>query len=162
MVSRTYDLYLAVPDSGTLLLAQGDKEAARALIEETIDRWLDGAELDQTLAAFLVQTGTVNSLHARYPDTEGSSQSSAAYPQPVFSAGGGTMNEGDTSTLYLYMDFAEASQAERVESQMTRHDLYGYNSGGQYPITEIRREDKVVIAQAVVPDIDVEGLLLGN
>ena len=45
---------------------------------------------------------------------------------------------------------------------MTRHDLYGYNSGRDYPITEIRREDKVVIAQAVMPDIDVEEMSLGN
>lgn len=90
-VSRYYDLYLAVPDSGTLLLAQGDE--ARALIEETIDRRLDGAELDQSLAAFLVRTGPVDFLHARYPDTEGLSQGSAAFPQPVFSVGEGTMNE---------------------------------------------------------------------
>ena len=162
VVSKYYDLYLSVPDSSTLLLARGDEAPARVLIEETIDRRLDGAELDQTLTDFLAQTGPIDFLYARHLESESPTQGGDAYPQPGFLAGAGTMNEGDTSTLYLYMEFPEASQAEQVESQMTGQDLYGYNSGGHYPITEIRREGKVVIAQAAVPDIDVEGLLLGN
>ena len=40
--------------------------------------------------------------------------------------------------------------------------LFLYCPEGRYPITEFRRDGKVVIAQAVVPDIDVGGLLVGN
>ena len=143
-----------MPDSGALFLALGDEASARGLIEETIDRRLDGAELEQSLAALLAHTGAIDFLYASYADTEGS--------QLRFSAGAGTMNEGDTSNLYLYVEFAEAYQAEEAESQMTGQNLYGYSSGGQYRITEIAREGTVVVAQAEVPDIDVEGLLLGN
>ena len=162
VVATYYDLYLAVPDSGTLLLARGEEAVARRLIEETIDRRLDGAKLDESLAGLLVHTGTVDFLYARYLETEDSPQEGHAFPQPIFSAGAGTLNEGDTSALYLYIEFAEENQAEQVEFQMAGQDLYGYNSGGRYPITEFRRDGKVVIAQAVVPDIDVDGLLVGN
>ena len=161
-VTRHDDLYLAVPDSGSLFLALGDEASARGLIEETIDRRLDGAELQQSLAALLAHTGPIDFLYASYADTEGSTEGGQAFPQPRFSAGAGTMNEGDTSNLYLYIEFAEANQAEEAESQITGQNLYGYSSEGQYPITEIAREGAVVIAQAEVPDIDVEGLLLGN
>jgi hypothetical protein len=154
-----YDLYLAVPDSDTLLLAQGDGALPRQLLEETIDRRLDGAELDETLARLLMETGPIDFLAARYPETE---EAAPGFPRPRFTAGAGMMNEGDTSTLHLYFEFANAVEAERAESQMTGQDLHGYNSGERYPITGIRRDGETIIAQGVVLDTDVGGLLLGN
>ena len=78
-----YDLYLAVPDSDTLLLAQGDGALPRQLLEETIDRRLNGAELDESLARLLMQTGPIGFLVARYPETENAAQ---GFPSPRFSA----------------------------------------------------------------------------
>ena len=162
-VTDYHDLYIAMPDSGTLLLAQGDEATARQLLEETIDRYLDGSELDESLAGLLGHTGPIVFLVAKRTETEDGAQGGRSFPLPKFFAGAGTLNEGDTSTLYLYYEFDDPAQAEQIESQMTgEEELQGYNSGENYPITETRRDGRAVIAQAVVLDIDLGGLLLGN
>jgi hypothetical protein len=155
-------LYLAVPESGTLLLAQGDGTSARRLLEETIDRRLDGAELDESPASLLAHTSPIDFLFARYPESRNTAQGNQSYPIPRFFAYAGLLNEGDTTTLYLYVEFDDSAQAEQAEFQTTGQTLYGYNSGEEHPITEIRRDGRTVIAQAVVPDIDLGGLVLGN
>ena len=159
VVTDHSDLYLAVPESGTLLLAQGDGELPRQLIEEAIDRRLDGAELDESLARLLMHTGPIDFLVAQFPET---GNSVSALPGSIFAADAGRMNEGDTSTLHLYWEFASPVQAQEAESLMAGQHLNGYNSGEDHPITEVRRDGKTVTAQAVVPDIDVGGLLFGN
>ena len=159
VVTDHSDLYLAVPESGTLLLAQGDGELPRQLIEEAIDRRLDGAELDESLARLLMHTGPIDFLVAQFPET---GNSVSALPGSIFAADAGRMNEGDTSTLHLYWEFASPVQAQEAESLMAGQHLNGYNSGEDHPITDVRRNGTTVTAQAVVPDIDVGGLLFGN
>ena len=159
VVTDHSDLYLAVPDSSTLLLAQGDGELPRQLIEEAIDRRLDGAELDESLARLLMHTGPIDFLVAQFPET---GNSVLSLPGSIFAAGAGRMNEGDTSTLHFYWEFANPVQAKEAESLMPGQHLNGYNSGEDHPITDVQRDGKTVTAQAVVPDIDVGGLLFGN
>ena len=69
VVTDHSDLYMAMPDSGTLLLAQGDGGLPRQLLEEMIDRRLDGAELDESLARLLMHTGPIDFLVAQFPET---------------------------------------------------------------------------------------------
>ena len=159
VVTDHSDLYLAVPESGTLLLAQGDGALPRQLIEEAIDRRLDGAELDESLARLLMHTGPIDFLVAQFPETQ---DSVLGLPGSIFAADAGRMNDGDTSTLHLYWEFADPVQAQQAESLMAGQHVNGYNSGEDYPITDVRRNGTTVTAQAVVPDIDVGGLLFGN
>ena len=159
VVTDHSDLYMAMPDSGTLLLAQGDGGLPRQLLEEMIDRRLDGAELDESLARLLMHTGPIDFLVAQFPET---GNSVIGLPGSIFAVGAGRMNEGDTSTLHLYWEFANPAQAQQAESQMAGQHLQGYNSGEKHAITGIQQDGKTVTAQAVVPDIDMAGLLLGN
>ena len=141
------------------MLAPGDGGLPRQLLEEMIDRRLDGAELDESLARLLMHTGPIDFLVAQFPET---GNSVIGLPGSIFAAGAGRMNEGDTSTLHLYWEFANPAQAQQAESQITGQHVNGYNSGENHPVTGVRRDGKLVTAQAVVPDIDVAGLLLGN
>ena len=159
VVTDHSDLYLAVPDSGTLLLAQGDGALPRRLIEEMIGRRLDGGELDESLARLLVHTGPIDFLVAQFSEA---GNSILGLPGSIFVAGAGKMNEGDTSTLHFYWEFDSLAQAQEAESLITGQHLNGYNSGEDHPVTDVRRDGTTVTAQAAVPDIDVGGLLFGN
>ena len=159
VVTDHSDLYLGVPNSGTLLLAQGDGALPRRLIEEMIGRRLDGGELDESLARLLVCTGPIDFLVARFSET---GNSVLGLPGSIFVAGAGRMNEGDTSTLLLYWEFDSLARAQEAESLMTGQHLNGYDSGEDHSVTDVRRDSTTVTAQAAVPDIDVVGLLLGN
>ena len=154
-----YDLYLAVMESDTLLLARNKGSFSRKLLEEAIDRRLDGATLDEPLARLLKQTSAVDFLVAQHHEPQNDSQ---GFPSPNFFAGAGRMNEGDTSTLHFYSEYDNAEQAAEAESLMNGQHVSSYSTGENYPITGIRRHGKMVIARVVVPDIDVEGFLLGH
>ncbi len=159
VVTDHSDLYLAVPDSGTLLLAQGDGALPRRLFEEMVDRGQDGGELDESLARLLAHTGPIDFLVAQFSET---GNSILGLPGSMYVAGAGRMNEGDTSTLHFHWEFDSLAQAPEAESLMTGQHLNGYNSGEDHPVTDVRRDGTTVTAQAAVPDIDVVGLLLGN
>ena len=106
-----------------------------------------------------MHTGPIDFLVAQFLEAENSVQ---GLPGSIFAAGAGRMNDGDTSTLHLYWEFASPAQAQEAESLMAGQHLNGYNSGEDHPITDVRRDGTTVTALAVVPDIDVGGLLLGN
>ena len=78
-------LYIAVPDPGTMLLAHefGIQEAG--IMEEIIDRYLDGSELDESLAGLLDAVGPMDFLVARRWDPEPDRPPEAA----SFRGGGG-------------------------------------------------------------------------
>ena len=156
------DLFIAVPDSETLLLAQ-----SAALLKEIIDRRLDGAEVDESLAGLLSHTGPIDFLVARRLELEATDQGGATAPFPVFYAHAGSLEEGERSTVYAYMEFAEPAQAEqaktRLDEQPDLSDLFfGYNKDTGKPVGEVWQEGRAVVARAVVPDKDVPDLFLQN
>ena len=156
------DLFIAVPDSGTLLLAQ-----SAVLLREIIDRRLDGAEVDESLASLLGHTGPIDFLVAQRLEPEAAGQGGATAPFPVFYAHAGSLEEGECSTVYAYMEFAEPAQAEQAKTRLAEHpdlsDLFfGYTKDTGKPVGEVWQEGRAVVARAVVPDKDVPDLFSQN
>ena len=156
-VPRYHDLYLAMPDSGTLVAAMGEEEVSRGLLEETLGLRLDGpAALDSSLAAMLTAVGPVHFLSARYVSEDESQEM-------TFFGGAGTLNADDTVDLVSYSEWVDEEEAQQVEPRLAEYPLYGYNSGERYPFTNVSLDGTSIVAQAEsVRDEDVEGILLGN
>ena len=156
------DLFVAVPDSDTLLLAQ-----SALLVQEIIDRHLDGGELDEGLAGLLGQTGPIDFLAATRFETTNGGQEEQAVAIPSFHAFAGALNEDETSTIYAYMEFNETAHAEQAMQWLSEEEdlsglFLGYNSETVKPVGEIRLEGRIVIAEAVVRDKDVGDLFMSN
>ena len=159
IIPRYHDLYLAMPDPGTLVAAMGEEDVSRELLEETLGLRLDGPNpLDSSLAAMLTAVGPVHFLFARYlTENEGGS------PEMVFFGGAGTLNEDDTVDLAIYSEWVDEEEAQQVEARLAEYPLYGYNSGERYPYTNVNLDGTTIVARAEsVLDEDVEGILLGN
>ena len=154
------DLFIAVPDSETLLLADSPD-----LLRETIDRHLDGGDLDASLAGLLSHIDRVDFLVAgALEDGQGDGSSP---PPPTLYAHAGFLNDGETSTIYAYFEFAEDANLEEaidlLSNQPDISDLfYGYKSNTIKPVGELWQDGRAVIAKAVVPDKDVPDLFLSN
>ena len=158
-VLRYHDLYLAMPDPGTLVAAMGEEDVSRGLLEEALGLRLDGpAPLDSSLAAMLTAVGPVHFLSVRYlTESEGGS------PEMVFFGGAGTLNADDTVDLAIYSEWVDEEEAQQVEPRLAEYPLYGYNSGERYPFTNVNLDGTTIVARAEsVLDEDVEGILLGN
>ena len=158
-----HDLFIAVPDSETLLLAD-----SVGLLNEVIDRHLDGGDLHPRLTGLLGNVKRVDFLVAFVlgagPAGQGEDSSP---PAPVFLAHAGHLNEGGTSTVYAYLEFAEDGHAEEaLELQSSRPDLgdlfFGYKRDTVTPTGDLWREGRALIARAVVPDEAVADLFLTN
>ena len=156
------DLFVAVPDSGTLLLAQ-----SAGLLKEIIDRYLDGGELSESLAGLLSRIGPIDFLIARRIETGNANQDGQPMPVPSFHAHAGFLNEGETCTIYAYMEFDEFAQAEQARDWLAQQEdlsglFFGYNRDTGKPVGEVRQDGRAIIAEAVVPDKDVPDLFSGN
>ena len=154
------DLFIAIPDSDTLLLADSPK-----LLREAIDRQLDGGDLHVSLAALLSHIDRVDFLVAFTLETASAGHDDGSSPLPTFLAHAGFLNEDEASTVYAYMEFAEASDAEQIIDSMSgQPDLsdlfFGYKRDTVKPTGELWRDGRAVIAKAVVPDKDVSDLFL--
>ena len=160
---RYDDLFIAVPDSDTLLLAECPE-----LLKEIIDRHLDGGELDESLAGLLSHTDRIDFLVGFSLETEGAGQGDGSSLAPsTFYAHAGFLNEGETSTVYAYLEFEEEAHAEEaisfVSEQPDLDDLFfRYNSDTVKPVGELWQDGRAVIAKAVVSDKDVSDLFLTN
>ena len=157
------DLFIAVPDSETLLLAD-----SVGLLNDVIDRHLDGGELNPRLTSLLGNVERVDFLVALVVDAGPAGQGDdSSPPAPVFLAHAGNLNEGGTSTVYAYLEFAEDGHAEEaLELQSSRPDLgdlfFGYKRDTVTPTGDLWREGRALIARAVVPDEAVADLFLTN
>ena len=155
------DLFIAVPDSDTLLLAESPE-----LLKEIIDRHLDGGELDASLAALFSYMDRVDFLVAFNLVTEVTGLDDESSPwASTFYAHAGFLNEGETSTVYAYREFTEEAHAEEainfVSEQPDLSDLFfRYKSDTVKPVGELWQDGRAVIAKAVVPDKDVSDLFL--
>ena len=155
------DLFIAVPDSRTLLLAESPE-----LLKEIIDRHRGSGELDAFLAGLLSHMDRVDFLIASRMENEGATGGEVSSPAPpVFYAHAGFLNEGETSTVYAYMEFAEDAYAEGAVHFLSKQpDLsnlfFRYNRDTVIPVGELWRDGRAVIAKVVVPDEDVSDLLL--
>ena len=156
-VPRYHDLYLAMPDPGTLVAAMGEEDVSWGLLEETLDLRLDGPNpLDSSLAAMLTAVGPVHFLSARYVSEDES-------PEMTFFGGAGTLNADDTVNLAIYSEWVDEEEAQQVEPKLAEYPLYGYNSGERYPYTSVNLDGTSIVARAEsVLDEDVGGILLGN
>ena len=158
-----HDLFIAVPDSKTLLLADNEW-----LLSEAIDRHLDGGELHPYFADMFNRVETVDFLVAIAPNAQMFDlDDTSSPPSPVFLAHAGHLNEGGTSTVYAYLEFAEDGHAEEaLELQSSRPDLgdlfFGYKRDTVTPTGNLWREGRALIARAVVPDEAVADLFLTN
>ena len=156
------DLFVAVPDSGTLLLAQ-----SAGLLKEIIDRYLDGRELSESLADLLTRIEPIDFLIARRIETGNANRDGQPMPVPSFHAHAGFLNEGETCTIYAYMEFDEFAQAEQARDWLAQQEdlsglFFGYNRDTGKPVGEVRQDGRAIIAEAVVPDKDVPDLFSGN
>ena len=149
------DLYISVPDDATMLLAQSEQ-----LLQEIVDRYLDESTLDESLARLLETTGPMDFLVLRHLDAEGQGQDPES---PRIFAGGGWLDAEDSSSVFIFMEFASPEAASQGMTQMEGRPLVqGYNSSKNQPIQEIRQEEQAIIAVGVAPNIDLGGWLLGN
>ena len=84
------------------------------LLNEVIDRHLDGGDLHPRLTGLLGNVERIDFLVAfvlgAVPAGQGEDSSP---PSPVFLAHAGHLNEGGTSTVYAYLEFAEDGHAEK-------------------------------------------------
>ena len=159
------NLYLALTDDRTMLLARGGETSGHELLKEMIDRRLDGGELPEPVADVLVETGPIDFMLARSLGTGTAEQGNQPIAPPTFYAFAGAVNEGDTSTVYAYFAFEEEDQAEQAAEFLSGLEDLGdlffiYRSETGRPTGEIRQAGRAVIAEAVAPDVDVSDLFL--
>ena len=151
------DLYIAIPDSGTMLVALNAE-----VMQSMIDRYLDGAEPEKSLAGLLNAVGPVDFLVARRVDSE---TIGSAYPGPpfYFAGGGGWLDGTEISRVFSYLEYDSPEAAkEGMERSKDFPLVQGYNTGRNYPIREIRQEGRIVIAEGYAATFDLAGWLLGN
>ena len=151
------DLYIAIPDLGTMLVALNAE-----VMQDMIDRYLDGAEPDKSLAGLLNVVGPVDFLVARRVDPK---TFSSAYlgPPYYFAGGGGWLDGTEISRVFSYVEYDSPEAAkEGMERRKDFPLVQGYNTGRNYPIREIRQEGRVVIAEGYAATFDLAGWLLGN
>ena len=152
------DLYISVPDDATMLLAQSDQ-----LLQEMVDRYLDESTLDESLARMLNTTGPMDFLVVRHLDAGRASQDGQDAESPHIYAGGGWLDTDESSSVFVFLEFANPEAASQGMTEMEGWPLVqGYNSGRDHPIQEIRQDGQTVIAVGVAPNIDLGGWLLGN
>ena len=161
------DLYLALTDDRTMLLARGGEPSGDDSLKEMIDRRLDGGELPEPVADVLVETGPIDFMLARSLRTDGVEQGDQPIAPPTFHAFAGTVNEGDTSTVYAYFGFEEEEQAKQAAEFLSGLEDLGdlfriYRIETAKPSGEIRQAGRAVIATAVAPDVDVSDLFLSD
>lgn len=153
-----YDLYISVPDDATMLLSQSD-----TLMKELIDRYLDETTLDESLAHLLDTTGPMDFLVARRLDAEDAAQNGQSSGSPFLYAGGGWLDEDDSSSVFTYTQFASSDDAKQAMKEWEEWPLVqGYNSGKNHPGQELRQAGSAIIRLGVAPNIDLGGWLLGN
>ena len=126
----------------------------------------DGGDLNASLAALLGHADRVDFLVAFNLGTESASQGGGSSPPPpTFFAHAGFLNEGETSSVYAYLEFPEADDAQQAMDSMSgQPDLsdlfFGYKRDTVKPTGELWQDGRAVIARAVVPDKDVSDLFL--
>ena len=147
------DLYLSVPDKATMLLAQSEQ-----LLREIVDRYLDESALDESLIRLLDTTGPMDFLVLRHLDPEGQNPEN-----PRIYAGGGWLDAEGSSSVFIFLEFANPEAAGKTMTEMKGWPLVqGYNSGENHPIQEILQREQTIFATGVAPNIDLGGWLLGN
>lgn len=148
------DLYIAIPDPVTMLLAQ---EAG--LIEEIIDRHLDGADIEESLAGLLDAIGPMDFLVAWHLNRADLGTQESL----LFGGSGGWFNGDNMITVFQYTWYDEPASAKQAMAQMQNYPLVqGYNTGKDYPIRETTQEGQSVIAKGYADTFDLQGWLLGN
>ena len=158
-----WDLFVALPDSDTLLLADSPE-----LLRELIDRHFDGGELNEHLAGLFSHVERVDFLLACTWNAEDADQNDEpSPPRPSIYAHAGFLNEGDTSTVYAYGEYIEEGDAKeffaRQSKQVNLSKLFHrYKSETVIPVGELWIDGRAIIAKTVVPDKDVSDLFLTN
>ena len=149
------DLYISVPDESTMLLAQSEQ-----LHKEIVDRYLDESAFDESLVRLLGTTGPMDFLVLRNLDAERSGQDTES---PRIYAGGGWLDAEESSSVFIFMEFASPEAASQQVAEMESWPLVqGYNSGRNHPVQEILQEEQTIFATGVAPNVDLDGWLLGN
>ena len=162
-VGESDDLHFAVLDSSMLVVAEGYEGSGLALIKEVLDRRIDEAELNESLAGLLAHSAPFDFLFA--VDVGASAEEppvETEYPRPKFVGKTGLANEGATTTLKYYYEFDEPAHAQQIEPLLIGQTQRGYNSGNEYAATDVRRVGNVLTAQVVVDDSEVGGFVFGN
>ena len=155
------DLFMAVPDTKTLLLADNPE-----LLKKLIDRHFDRGELNQLLAGLLSRVERVDFLVAFTWDVEGAEQNNVSSPPPPnIYAHSGFFNEGETSTIYAYKAYVSDSDAEEAFDFQSKQPnisnlFFRYNRETVVPVGELWKDGPAIIAKAVVPDKDISDLFL--
>ena len=158
-----WDLYVALPDSDTLLLADSPE-----LLRELIDRHIDGGELNEHLAGLFTHVERVDFLFARTWDaTDASPNEGSSRTPPNIYAHAGFLNEDETSTVYAYAEHTEEAIAKEFFDRQSKEPnlsnmFFGYKSDTVIPVGELWKDGRAIIAKAVVPDKDVSDLFLTN
>lgn len=152
------DLYISVPDDATMLLAQSEQ-----LHKEIVDRYLDKSALDESLVRLIETTGPMDFLVLRNLDAEQSSREGQDTEYPKIYAGGGWLDAEESSSVFIFMEFASPEAASQQVAEMEGWPLVqGYNSGKNHPVQEILQEEQTIFVTGVAPNIDLGGWLLGN
>ena len=155
--------YAAVIDTIALLLG-----ADEASLYATIDRLMDGGQMSPAMAGLFNQVERIDILSAYAPSPEMASQSDdPTAPVSTFFAYAGFLSQGETTTLYAYVEFLEESHAEQVVGMYSEEpdvDVFFRRSNSQTarPQGEFWQDGRAIIARAVVPDDDVGDLISGN
>ena len=137
------------------------------LLEEMIDRHLNGAELDEPLAGLLRRTQRhmerIDFLGAYRLDllaagVDAGTETWGDQPEasfPLLFGWAGFLNKGEPSTIYFHSDFETPAQAKQATEQAKDWPTEG-------PVGKIRQDGQTLIFEAAVPDEDVPGLVLGD
>ena len=155
--------YAAVIDTIALLL--GTDEAS---LYATIDRLMDGGQMGPAMAGLFNQVERMDILSAYAPSPEMASQSDdPTAPVYTFHAYAGFLSQGETTTLYAYVEFLEEFHAEQVIGMYSEEpdvDVFfrRYNSQTARPQGEFWQDGRAIVARAVVPDDDVDDLISSN
>ena len=155
--------YAAVIDTIALLL--GTDEAS---LYATIDRLMDGGQMSPAMAGLFNQVERMDILSAYVPSPEMASQSDdPTAPVYTFRAYAGFLSQGETTSLYAYVEFLEEFHAEQVIGMYSEEpdvDVFfrRYNSQTARPQGEFWQDGRAIVARAVVPDDDVDDLISSN
>lgn len=156
------DTFIAIPDAQTFLLT-----STVEALQETIDRFLDGGQLDPALAELFGRVGRVDLLSSftLTPEVTGQPEDPSG-PSVEFHAFAASLNEGGTTTLHAFFEFNEEEHAEAIEELLSElpdlDRLFFRYSTDTPPEGELWREGRFVIGKTVVPDHAVWDLIQTN
>lgn len=151
-------VYLAVVDQSKLVLGFSVEK-----IKQIIDRVRDGGEVPQIFWDVFSDLGQADFLYAVPVKQENAASPERPFAAVTFTSWTVFFNEDSTSTVRIRYFFEGPEQAATAAAWIQEQgDLQSGFAGGKSLDVKARQEGRAFLIEAIMPDDEVIGLIVGN